>query len=340
MYAIRRHYPTILHFGCPSSKEKGLEVFEQAVQAEEMIANTKACNALALRKKMPTLRGIVLNVCESSFSGKFYDNLVDGMPLFDSFDIASKHSRLYRLYGERDATKFFLVNPALHEQFISSLAEPLSGHVSKAQDIAAGAPLDNSDPLEQNRVPTENSAHAILDFQLEYDPGLERLLWLAVFARGKNGNSKVALAQILSQFDDVGISNQESFENKDNHIDILVCIKSLTHLHQRNIKKLLLALKSKAQIQLLVGGKWEDILKFLPSVDMKSLETVNVEEIVKKLGAPAAPSKIIENPGQQQDLELKAADIASRVADYITETPDDSTGTLATAKCPQRFAVC
>jgi len=123
------------------------------------------------------------------------------MPLLSSFKIAKKNSRVngYFLYGKQDATKFSLANPALLEKVDSSHAEPPAESVSKDQDKACGISIDTGDPVEHQRVQSGNSAHVISDVRLEYNPGLERLLCLAVFAGDSSGISKVRLAQILSQ---------------------------------------------------------------------------------------------------------------------------------------------
>ena len=67
----------------------------------------------------------------------------------------------------------------------------------------------------------------------------------------------------------------------------------LLHVHRQVIPILLLVLRLKAQIQPLIGGNWEELLKCIPGFrltdDMKSLKTGDVEEIVKKLRAAELP---------------------------------------------------
>jgi len=114
------------------------------------------------------------------------------MPLWSSFNIAKKNSRVngYFLYCKQDATKFPLANPAFLGKVDSSHAEPPAERVSKDQDKACGTSIDTWDPVEHPLVLHAeflNSAHVISDFLLEYDPGLERLFCLAVFAGDTSG---------------------------------------------------------------------------------------------------------------------------------------------------------
>jgi len=101
----------------------------------------------------------------------------------------------------------------------------------------------------------------------------------------------VRLAQILSQLDSVGISNQAFLENENNYDYILASI--LLQVHRQGIQKPLLVLRLKAQIQPLIGSNSEELLKCIPGFrrtdDMKSLKTGDVEEIVKKLRAAELP---------------------------------------------------
>jgi len=136
MPEIKEEKPTVLHFGCHSQKENGLELFERTMIPKDIIQFLGTWNAIARTCGIPDVRVIVVNACEShkhaqelsecvdfaighhdvvhdkdaiDFSEHFYDNILNRGSILDSFKMASTCSRVngYRLYGKYDATKFF-----------------------------------------------------------------------------------------------------------------------------------------------------------------------------------------------------------------------------------------
>ena len=59
--SITNHYPTAVHFGCHSEKNKGLALFRQIVDPGQMIPAIRAHNRLACKQGKAALRFIITN---------------------------------------------------------------------------------------------------------------------------------------------------------------------------------------------------------------------------------------------------------------------------------------
>jgi hypothetical protein len=125
---IRDFQPTILHVGC-HAKEKGLELFQQMLEPNQMLEAIRVWNKYQCKQRSPRpIRVILLNACESEdhahilsegvdfaighrapvydddavkFSDIFYDFVFKGESLLDSFKLA-KSGGGYQRFREND----------------------------------------------------------------------------------------------------------------------------------------------------------------------------------------------------------------------------------------------
>jgi hypothetical protein len=215
--AVQEENPTILHVGSHSigkGQQAGVHLASGATVPMQMIPAIKTHNEGARRKNKPDLRMVVLNACESDahaeallqcvdfaighnsevdderaveFSDILYDNLFGkGNSLAESFDMAKGCSAVdaYRLFGNCDATKFFLVEPSTVSESAEVGAASQQYRKDDASSIATpGADKDGTSAAARGAVESDAGTGAPPQLA-EFDPTLRERLCCPEFGFG------------------------------------------------------------------------------------------------------------------------------------------------------------